>query len=416
MRQSEILLSGIRSVLSHKLRSFLTLAGIIIGVAAVTIIFSSVAAMKTLVNDMISSLGYDNVIMIYSSFKNDDKDLKYPRVKRFRYLNYDDYLALKKGLDNVEIIYPYVQMNTNTVINNQKKRIRLFGIGKEFFPQKSYEIKYGRNFNNLEEEEGKNVCVIGATLRENYFPNEDPLDKYISFGNVRAKIVGVMKQSEFSENFRMNRWEKMRDQQSCFVPAKFAVKYFRPNMRVDQIVLKAGKYSNVGLMYNKARQIILARHKMADDIEIQDISQKILEFRTNMNDFLKNWNIILVAIASVSLLTGGLGLFSILLISIRERMTEIGIRKSMGAKNIDIFAHFIYESVSLSLFGGLVGAGISIFVVKILAAKLAISVGFPVLGLIVGLLFALSVGVLSGFYPSYKASKIDPVRAIFYYT
>ncbi len=417
MRQAEIFFSGIRSVLSHKLRSFLTLTGIIIGVAAVTTMFSSVSAMKTLINVTISSLGYDNVIMLYSSYQDpDDEKLKYSHPARFKSLDYGDFIALQKNLTNVKVIYPKISLTENLVINHQKKKVRVNGIGSEFYTHKSYELEYGRNFTSLEENQGANVCIIGATLKEEFFPEQNPIGKKISLGNIRVKIVGVMKQSVYRKNMRMNVWEKKNDQQSCFVPTKFAAEYFRNNMKVDIIVLQATEYENVGNMYNNARQIILARHKMAHDVGISDISQKIVEFRTSVNKFMKNWNIILVAIASISLLTGGLGLFSILLISIRERMTEIGIRKSIGATNKDIFIHFLYESISLSFFGGVIGAGIATVIVEVLAAKLKIPIGFPVMGLIVGLLFAIAVGFLSGFYPSFKASKIDPVRAIFYFT
>jgi len=417
MRQKEIFFSGIRSVLSHKLRSFLTLAGIIIGVAAVITIFSSVSAMKTLINNTISGMGYDNVIMLYSTRKDtDDEELKYKLPNRFKYLDYSDYEALRENLENVKIIYPYINERANTVINQQKKRIRVYGVGSEYYEQKPYEIDMGRNFLPIEEREGQNVCILGASLKEDYYSGRNPVGEKISFGNISVKIIGVMKQSDYNKNMRMNQWEKRRDQQSIFVPTKFTAKYFRKQMRVDEIVMQAKDYNSVGPMYNKARQIILARHKMAHDIEVVDISQRVLEIRNSINDFMKNWNIILVAIASISLLTGGLGLFSILLISIKERMTEIGIRNSIGAKNKDIFAHFLYESISLALFGGIIGAGIAVLIIQILSAKLQIPVDFPILGLVVGLLFALIVGFLSGFYPSYKAAKIDPVRAIFYYT
>lgn len=138
MKYSEVLVSGIKSILSHKLRSFLTLAGIMIGVAAVTTMFSSVEAMKNLIEETISSLGYDNVIVLYSKFPDTstDKLKKYKTVKRFQQINYDDYEALKDNLQNVEYIYPTIDDQRNTIINGKKSQIRLKGVKNIFFAEK----------------------------------------------------------------------------------------------------------------------------------------------------------------------------------------------------------------------------------------------------------------------------------------
>jgi len=153
---------------------------------------------------------------------------------------------------------------------------------------------------------------------------------------------------------------------------------------------------------------------MADDVGMRDISADMLEVRQQVNEFLKNWNIILLAISSISLFTGGIGLFSILLISITERMKEIGIRKSIGAKNRDIFSYFLFESIILALIGGIVGSGLALLLVGALSTALKVDVSFPIMGITVGLSFAIIVGLVSGFYPAYKASKINPIKAIFY--
>ncbi|HEX37352.1 MAG TPA: FtsX-like permease family protein [Candidatus Cloacimonetes bacterium] len=417
MKYSETIVSSIKSILSHKLRSFLTLAGIMIGVAAVTTMFSSVEAMKKLIEDTISSLGYDNVIILYSKFPDTSEDelKKYKSVKRFKQINFNDFFALKNNLEHIEYIYPTVDDQRNTIINGKKSQIRIKGVENIFFDEKGYIIAEGRKFNVIETENGENVCVLGKTLSSKLFRDESAVGKFISIGDVRLKVIGILDFEEKQSNFaKGNEWERRLALESCYVPTYFSSKYLRPTMNIDVIWIKATDAQLVGDVYNSAVQILRARHNMADDVGMRDISKDMLEVRQQIQEFLKNWNIILLAISSISLFTGGIGLFSILLISITERMKEIGIRKSVGAKNRDIFSYFLIESIMLALIGGIVGSGFALILINILTKALKVTTAFPYLGIIVGLIFAIVVGLISGFYPAYKASKIDPIQAIFY--
>ena len=417
MKYSEVFVSGIKSILSHKLRSFLTLAGIMIGVAAVTTMFSSVEAMKNLIEETISSLGYDNVIVLYSKYPDtgNDKIKKYNTVKRFQQINYSDYEALKEKLSNIQYIYPTIDDQRNTIINGKKSQIRLKGVQNTFFKEKNYFIAEGRDFNTIESQNGENVCVLGQTLSTKLFLKGNAIGQYISIGDIRMKIIGVVDYETSESSFAQgNEWERRLALESCYVPTRFAAKYLRPSMNVDVIWIKANDAELVGDVYNSAIQILRSRHNMADDVGMRDISSTMLEVRQQVNEFLKNWNIILLAISSISLFTGGIGLFSILLISITERMKEIGIRKSIGAKNSDIFSYFLFESIILALIGGIVGSGLALLLIGALSTALKVDVSFPIMGISVGLSFAIIVGLVSGFYPAYKASKIDPIKAIFY--
>jgi len=417
MKYTEVIISGIKSIFSHKLRSFLTLAGIMIGVAAVTTMFSSVEAMKKLIEDTISSLGYDNVIILYSKFPDtgDDELKKYKSVKRFQQINYNDFLALKNNLEDIEYIYPTVDDQRNTIINGKKSQIRIKGVENIFFDEKDYIITEGRKFNMIETDNGANVCVLGKTLTSKLFRNESAIGKFISIGDIRLKVIGILDFEEQESSFaKGNEWERRLALESCYVPTYFGSKYLRPTMNIDVIWIKATDAQLVGDVYNSAVQTLRARHNMADDVGMRDISKDMLEVRQQVQEFLKNWNIILLAISSISLFTGGIGLFSILLISITERMKEIGIRKSVGAKNRDIFSYFLLEAIMLAIFGGIIGSGLALLLIKILTNALKITTPFPILGIMVGLCFAIVVGLFSGFYPAYKASKIDPIQAIFY--
>lgn len=418
MRITETFLAGMQSILSHKLRSFLTLLGIIIGVAAVATMFSSVEVMKNLMEEAISSIGYDNTVVLYSEFPSEEENelKKYPTPPRFEYITYQDYEVLKKELTDVEMIYPTISELKNAYINKQTTTLNLQGVETPFFINKTYPIGEGRFFTQYEEEDGASVCILGSRLAERFFPEGNAIGQFITIDDIRLRIIGVLQSDIYSSGgqIQANTWERQRDHESCFAPTKWAAKYLRPNFRIDNIWIKAVNTEKVGTVYNRARQILFALHNTADDVELQDINQQMLEAREQIDTQMQNWNIILGIIASISLLTGGIGLFSILLISIRERMKEIGIRKSIGATDLDIFAYFIFEAITLALVGGLVGAALSFGLVNILATQIQYPVSVPIIGIIIGLVFAVGVGMISGIYPAYKASKINPITAIFY--
>jgi putative ABC transport system permease protein len=168
-------------------------------------------------------------------------------------------------------------------------------------------------------------------------------------------------------------------------------------------------------MKTTTRQKLLAKHKMAHDFSFNDVGALLFKITEEINEMMKKWNITLSAIASISLIVGGIGLFSTLLISINERMMEIGIRKSIGATDKDIFILFLAESIVLALIGAFVGIFFSSFLVKALTMALKSKFAMPIEGVLVGIAFSIFIGVVSGLYPAIKASRIDPIKAIYYF-
>ena len=168
-------------------------------------------------------------------------------------------------------------------------------------------------------------------------------------------------------------------------------------------------------MKTTTRQNLLAEHKMAHDFSFNDVGALMFKITRELNEMMTKWNVTLSTIASISLIVGGIGLFSTLLISINERMTEIGIRKSIGATETDIFLHFILEALILALIAALIGIFASTFVVKIISNALKSKFSTPIEGILLGIGFSILIGFISGLYPAIKASKIDPIKAIFYF-
>ena len=162
-------------------------------------------------------------------------------------------------------------------------------------------------------------------------------------------------------------------------------------------------------------QKLLAKHNMSRDFTFNDVGALLYQITNEIGEMMKKWNITLSAIASISLIVGGIGLFSTLLISINERMLEIGIRKSIGATDSDILSLFLMEAIILAVIGALIGIGFSSALITVIAQAIKFNFPIPVEGILLGLGFAVVVGLLSGLYPAIKASRIDPIKAIYYF-
>ncbi len=212
-----------------------------------------------------------------------------------------------------------------------------------------------------------------------------------------------------------NTWQRQRDLEAVYIPLSTGAKYLKSNNSIDYIYLQAENEHDYSVMKNTARQSLLVNHNMGHDFSFNNIGALMLNITKEINEMMKKWNITLSAIASISLIVGGIGLFSTLLISINERMKEIGIRKSIGATDRDIFLLFILEAITLSLLGAFVGILLSTLLVKVITLALKFSFPVPIEGILLGLAFSLFIGFASGIYPAYKASKIDPIKAIYYF-
>ncbi|MBC8384109.1 MAG: ABC transporter permease [Candidatus Cloacimonetes bacterium] len=421
MKLYESFSSSMQNIFSHKLRSFLTLLGIIIGVFAVVTIFSSIYGVKSLINDRMERMGWNNSIIIYPS-SGEQGNQNFHRRHRFRYikreskpLTYDDYAMLKKEV-NFKHIYGMVEITDKLLKNEKEYYIRIRATNLSYFESKTYPIKSGRYFNNYEIKNSSKVCVIGSTFKEEHFKSINPIGEVLSIGANNYKIIGILDKDILnSEGMNFDAWERRQDLKAVYIPLSTGSRYLRSGNSIDYIYLQAFDDTAFQELKTTTRQKLLAKHKMAHDFSFNDVGAFLFKITEELNDMMKKWNITLSAIASISLLVGGIGLFSTLLISINERMTEIGIRKSIGATELDIFLHFIFEALILAFIAAVIGILISLILVSVVAGLLKMSFPTPVLGIILGMAFSLFIGLLSGLYPAIKASKIDPIKAIFYF-
>ncbi|NLM90052.1 MAG: FtsX-like permease family protein [Candidatus Cloacimonetes bacterium] len=414
--------SAFQSIFSHKLRSLLTLTGIVIGVLAVVTMFSSVYAIKALIKKNMEGMGWDNSIIIFPGSGNIDLETGKTRSKIRRAkqnvppLNYDDYLALKENL-NYKCIYGTISQHSLYRVGNKINNIILRATEVEFFQNKSYPISKGRYFNTYEAENNIPVAVLGYHFAEEYFKDKDPIGQVLVLGSQRFTIVGVLASDVLNTGNGMNfdPWQREWDLKAVYVPLKYGATYLSPARMIHQIYIQSNSSEDYTKLKNEARQILLARHNMYPNFQFMDIGDMILNITQEINKFMDKWNITLIAIASISLIVGGIGLFSTLLISIQERMTEIGIRKSIGATEQDIFFYFIFEALALAFIGAILGVVLAWILIVLIAKGINFPLYLPVQGVAVGIGFSLLVGFLSGIYPAWKATGIDPIQAIYYH-
>lgn len=414
--------SAFQSILSHKLRSLLTLTGIVIGVLAVVSMFSSVYALKQLINTNMEGMGWNYSVVISAEQPG---RMTGPRSLRralrranqsVRTISYDDYLALKAQIPH-KSCYATIENMALMRIENKEKQVRLRAADVEFFANKSYPVLYGRYYNNYENDNQLPVAVLGHGFAQDLYGDADPVGRILQFGPHRLKIVGVLDKDQLSSGNGMNfnSWEREQDLSAVYVPLKYGAYFFGTQKGVHMIYLQASTEEGFRRMQTQARQLLLARHNMYPNFSFMDVGELMLTITKEISGYLKKWNITLIAIASISLIVGGIGLFSTLLISIQERMTEIGVRKSVGATEGDIFYYFILEAVTLALLGAFLGIILAWLLLTLVSKAIHFPLFLPLQGVVVGVFFSSLVGFVSGLYPAVKAARIDPIQAIYYF-
>jgi putative ABC transport system permease protein len=234
-------------------------------------------------------------------------------------------------------------------------------------------------------------------------------------GNQRFTVVGVLRMKEFSRMFGGTGQEENHER--IYIPITTGIHYFKGDKTIDYFAVRIRDGADIAAAYDEIHETLLREHRGVEDFHIENIAEQIAEAQSGVERITTTWNTILSSIATVSLLVGGIGLLSVLIISVNERLREIGIRKAVGAEDRAIFQQFIIESVTISLVGGLVGLGLGAGLCKLItfgAARMGqdFIIAVSGVGSVLGLSFAVAVGFIFGLYPALKASRLDPIEAI----
>ena len=404
----EILRSALRSLISNRTRSLLTMLGIIIGVGAVISMVAIGNGASTQVQSLMDSFG-SNLLMIVPAPPNTTGARS--SVGSVATLTFADAEALENESFSILRVAPESSGSAQLVYGNSNWTTSITGGTLESLPVRIWEIGRGMCFSESDIRSGAKVCVIGQTVAKELFGYSDPLDATIRIRNIPFKVVGVMKEKG------MNSFGTDQDD-LVFVPLTTAQRrLFRIGTRADTvrtINIQAKNRDLLDAAKNEVKTILRQRHHLSegmdDDFQVRDMTQ-MMENAANMANIMK---ILLGAIASISLLVGGIGIMNIMLVSVTERTREIGIRMAIGARPSNIRMQFLTESIVLSLLGGgigvLLGFALSTVVQSMKVVPFTPNISLDSVLLAFG--FSAGVGVFFGFWPAWKASNLDPIVAL----
>lgn len=395
------------SILIHKLRSFLTVLGIIIGVSSVIIMVAIGNGAKLEIEKQISSIGSNLIIILPGATSSGG--VRFGTGTQMT-LTIQDAEALKKESPYIEDTTFSIHEVLQVVYKNMNWSSLVRGTNTSFFRIQEWELERGRFFNEEDIKSGNRVAVIGYTVVKNLFGLEDPIDKTIRIKKIPFKVIGILKEKGTSP-----RGDDQDD--VILVPYTTAQRNLFGNIlpdRVRVIYIKTRSLNDLFQAENDVKSILRQRHKIQKNQEDDFSVRNITQFLQARQESSRVMTFLLGAIASISLIVGGIGIMNIMLVSVTERTKEIGIRMAVGATTYHIQIQFLIEAILLSIIGsilgillGIAGAFVSDFVFHFKAILSLDSI-------IISLFLTMMVGVVFGFYPAYKASLLDPIEALRY--
>jgi len=403
----KILRVSFRALGRNKMRTFLTMLGIIIGVGAVIAMVSIGTGAKVAVENRFASMG-TNLLFVSPGSKNVRG--VHSGFGGFQTLTVDDAKAIEEQCPSVSATSPSASTRAQVVIGNKNWNTSVQGVGEKYTEIRKWEVEFGTFFDETHVRAAAKVCVLGSEVKKNLFEDQDALGQVIRIKKVPFTVLGVMKTKGESGGFGS------RDDM-ILVPYTTVMKRLQKSDYLNSIDVSAATAALTANAQKEIEDLLRVRHRIMpgsdDDFNVRNMSE-IAESAADATNIL---TLLLGSIAAISLLVGGIGIMNIMLVSVTERIREIGIRMSIGAREMDILLQFLAEAIVLSLIGGILGIALGVGVSKLLkfipifaTITTVVSTG----SVILAFLFSASVGVFFGFYPARKASKLDPIEALRY--
>jgi len=396
---------ALRALDRNKMRSFLTALGIIIGVGAVIAMVSIGQGAKKGIEKSFESLG-TNLLFVRPgsiSFRGVSGG-----VGTSDTLTADDATAIKDQCDAVLAVSPSASTRAQVIYGNKNWNTSIQGVGSEYPLIKNWEITQGSFFDEHMVKSAQKVCVLGSEVLDNLFEGADPIGQIIRIKNIPFRIIGV-----FDSKGEAGGWFSQDD--AIFMPYTTAQRRLIGTVdSVQSIDVSAITREKTTEAQTQIEELLRIRHKIAPGAEDDFNVRNMADLAQGASDSTKILTILLGGIASVSLLVGGIGIMNIMLVSVTERIREIGIRMSVGAKEKDILLQFLSEAVVLSVIGGLAGVAIGIAGSNLISYIAGWETLISLRAVALAFLFSGTVGVFFGFYPARKASRLNPIEALRY--
>jgi len=396
-----------RALLRNKLRAFLTMLGIIIGVGAVIAMVAIGEGSKKSIRDQLSGMG-SNMITIRPSSNVTVGGGARLGSTGLQTLKVEDADAIKKQASYVTSVSPGVNANGQAINGSLNWPTTMQGVSPEYLGIRDWKLKDGISFTQADVNSAAKVCLIGQTVVENIFTNgEDPVGKIIRFNKIPIKIIGVLE--EKGENtFGQDQDDIVLAPYTTVQKRMLAIPY------VQTIYASAMDEQSSTLATDQVSSILRKQHRLkaADDDDFTVRTQA--ELINTISSTSQLLTVLLAAIASISLVVGGIGIMNIMYVSVTERTKEIGLRMSIGARGLDILLQFLIEAILISITGGLIGVALGITASKLVTAFLSWPTYITESSIVLSFLVCAITGVFFGYYPALKASRLDPIEALRY--
>ena len=404
---------GLSSLLAHKLRSLLTMLGMIFGVGAVVAMLSITAGAQKEMMSFIDQLGVNNII-IEAREAVDRNELQQTRAVSPG-LTFRDFRAISENVQGVEAMTPRKRFKPQRVLpKTSQEPPQLIGVLPNFIEINSLKLVAGRFYTQEENERSAAVCVLGESAKINLLGFDDAIGKFVKVNDVWLQVIGVLT-PQASADSDVEGVQALNRNNLVIAPLNTVMRRFEDNNsylkdEIDGIYIKVSPGTDSVDTSNVVRAILTATHKDAGDFTVV-VPAGLLEERRR-TQFI--FSVVMICIAGISLLVGGIGIMNIMLATVLERTREIGIRRAIGARQSDIIRQFLTEAVLISIVGGLIGIAFGFTLSRLIASAAGWST--VVTGSSIAVAFGVSVGIglLFGIYPAMQAARLDPIEAIRY--
>jgi putative ABC transport system permease protein len=405
MNYSNLFRIAVRALLRNKLRAFLTMLGIIIGVGSVIAMLALGEGSKMSIREEMASMGTNMVMVMPNTQRRGGVNLG---SSGSMVLKYSDVVALRSEAPSLASVSPEIRASGQVIYGNQNTQTTVYGISKEYLTIKKLEISSGRMFTTQETRSMSKVCLLGQTVAEELFgENADPIGLSIRIKNLPFLVIGVLEKKGESG---------MGQDQDDLILAP----YTTVQRRLASIDYINGIYASAvtedksPAAIAEIREVLRRTHKLKDSDEDDFRIMSQSELIKTVSSITEIMTLLLGAIAGISLLVGGIGIMNIMFVSVTERTREIGLRMSVGGRGKDILLQFLVESMMLSILGGALGVVFGYLVARLAGSLMESPILVTTQSVVLAFVVCFAIGVFFGWYPAKKASVLNPIDAVRY--
>jgi putative ABC transport system permease protein len=406
MKLANTLRLAVRAIRRNAVRSALTMLGVIIGVASVIAMIGLGSGARASIDEQIQSQG-TNVIYVSSGSFGRGPGTARGGAGTNTTLTLDDALAIQREVSTVSRMSPMVRTRAQVVAGNMNWNTSIEGGNEDYLAIRNWAIETGVNFTGRDILIADKVCLLGQTVARTLFPDQDPVGQIVRVKNLPFRVMGVLMPKG------QGQWGQDQDD-VILAPYTTVQKKLMGVTHLNQVVVSAVDSETVEATAVETTRVLRQRHRIGSPEEDDFTVRTVEEMAATRVEMARTMTMLLMSVASVSLLVGGIGIMNIMLVSVTERTREIGLRMAVGARTRDILRQFLAEAVTLSIAGGAVGALLGVAVSRGLTGGL----GWPTLitpdAIVIAFAFAAAVGVFFGYYPARKAAELDPIEALRY--